>query len=63
MTLCHVYQIPQDRLCRAVFEGDETLGIARDDEAAKSGRSIYLKRILNGNRHDNFWEMGEVGPC
>lgn len=62
--LCHVYQIPQDRLYATVFEGDETLGIARDDEAAKEWEKYLPKeRILNGNRHDNFWEMGEVGPC
>lgn len=62
--LCHVYKIPQDRLYATVFEGDETLGIARDDEAAKEWEKYLPKeRILNGNRHDNFWEMGEVGPC
>lgn len=59
-----VFKIPQDRLYATVFEGDDALGIARDEEAAKEWEKYLPKEsILNGNKKDNFWEMGEVGPC
>ena len=54
---------PQD-LYVTVFEGSAEEGLARDDEAA----SYWLKHvpadhIIDGNKHDNFWEMGDTGPC
>lgn len=62
--LHEVFGIPQDRLYATVFEGDESLGIARDDEAALEWEKFLPKEsILNGSRKDNFWEMGDVGPC
>ncbi len=54
---------PKD-LYATVFEGSPEEGLSRDDEAA----SIWAKylpadHIINGNKHDNFWEMGDTGPC
>lgn len=47
-----------------VFEGDPTEGLERDDEAAKYwSKHVPADHIINGNKHDNFWEMGETGPC
>ena len=47
-----------------VFEGDATEGLERDDEAASYwAKHVPADHILNGNKHDNFWEMGETGPC
>lgn len=62
--LTEVYQIDKNRLYVTVFEGDAKENLAADEEA----RSIWKKyvaeeRILNGNKKDNFWEMGDVGPC
>ncbi|MBR4564755.1 MAG: alanine--tRNA ligase [Paludibacteraceae bacterium] len=59
-----VLKIDPSNLYATVFEGSPEEGLSRDDEAA----SIWLKHlpadhILNGNKHDNFWEMGETGPC
>ena len=59
-----VLKIDPANLYATVFEGSPEEGLSRDDEAA----SIWLKHlpadhILNGNKHDNFWEMGETGPC
>ena len=54
---------PKD-LYVTVFEGDETEGISRDDEAASYWEKHFPKNhIVNGNKHDNFWEMGDTGPC
>ncbi len=54
---------PQD-LYVTVFEGSEEEGIARDDEAAEYwAKHLPADHIINGNKHDNFWEMGETGPC
>ena len=59
-----VLKINSDRLYATVFEGDDSLGIARDEEAAQEWEKYLPKEsILNGNKKDNFWEMGEVGPC
>ena len=57
-------QIPADRLYATVFEGDASEALQRDDEAAHLWEQ-YLPagRILNGNKKDNFWEMGDSGPC
>jgi alanyl-tRNA synthetase len=57
-------KIPADRLYATVFEGDASESLQRDDEAARLWEQ-YLPagRILNGNKKDNFWEMGDSGPC
>ena len=47
-----------------VFEGDPQEGLERDNEAAKFWRKhVPENHIINGNKHDNFWEMGDTGPC
>ena len=47
-----------------VFEGSPSEGIARDDEAAQYWlKHLPADHIIDGNKHDNFWEMGETGPC
>ncbi len=47
-----------------VFEGSPEEGIARDDEAASYwSKHLPADHIINGNKHDNFWEMGDTGPC
>ena len=47
-----------------VFEGSPEDGIPRDDEAAKYwAKYLPADHIIDGNKHDNFWEMGETGPC
>lgn len=56
--------IPADRLYATVFEGAPQDQIERDQEAASFwARFLPQERILNGNKKDNFWEMGETGPC
>lgn len=53
-----------DRLYATVFEGYAPDGLERDDEAAALWeKHLPKEHIINGNRHDNFWEMGETGPC
>jgi alanyl-tRNA synthetase len=62
--LTEVYQLPKDRLYVTVFEGDTKEGLAFDQEAFDNWKLwIDEKRILNGNKKDNFWEMGDTGPC
>ena len=47
-----------------VFEGSEEEGLERDDEAAAYwAKHVPADHIINGNKHDNFWEMGDTGPC
>lgn len=47
-----------------VFEGSEEEGLKRDDEAAGYwAKHVPADHIINGNKHDNFWEMGDTGPC
>ena len=54
---------PKD-LYVTVFEGSEEEGLSRDDEAATYwAKHVPADHILNGNKHDNFWEMGDTGPC
>lgn len=56
--------IDKDRLYATVFEGDENDNIKRDEEAAKAWRKYLSKEhIIDGNKKDNFWEMGDTGPC
>jgi len=62
--LTGVLGIPTDRLYITVFEGNSAEGLPADDEArAEWQRWIDPARILNGNKKDNFWEMGDTGPC
>ncbi len=47
-----------------VFEGSDDEGLGRDDEAASYwAKHVPADHIINGNKHDNFWEMGDTGPC
>jgi len=62
--LTEVYKLDKDRLYVSVFEGDKSDGTELDTEA----KNLWLKhvpadRIILGNKKDNFWEMGETGPC
>lgn len=62
--LTEVYKLPKDRLYVTVFEGDKKEGLAFDQEAYDNWKKwIAEDRILNGNKKDNFWEMGDTGPC
>ncbi len=62
--LTEVYGLPKDQLYVTVFEGDEKEGLPKDQEAYDFWkRHIAEDRILLGNKKDNFWEMGETGPC
>src|SRR5690554_567649 len=62
--LTDVLKLDKDRLYATVFEGAPYENLERDDEAA-SYWEMYLPkdRIINGNKDDNFWEMGDTGPC
>ncbi|WP_299835154.1 alanine--tRNA ligase [uncultured Tenacibaculum sp.] len=62
--LTEVYKIPKDILYVTVFEGDEGDGTKMDQEAYDLWKQhISEDRILMGNKKDNFWEMGDQGPC
>lgn len=62
--LVEVLKLSPDRLYATVFEGSPEEGLERDNEAASYWEQFLPKeRIINGNRHDNFWEMGDTGPC
>ena len=62
--LTEVYGLPKDRLYVTVFEGDASDKLDFDQEAFDYWKEhIAEERILNGNKKDNFWEMGDVGPC
>ena len=62
--LTDVYKIPKDRLYVSVFAGDEKEGLPKDQEAYEIWKQyISEDRILLGSKKDNFWEMGETGPC
>ena len=62
--LVNVLKIDPKLLYATVFEGDERNGLSRDDEAAGFWEAHLSKdHIINGNAHDNFWEMGDTGPC
>ncbi len=62
--LTEVYKIDKDRLYVTVFEGSADDGLSFDQEAYDTWKQfIDEKRILNGNKKDNFWEMGDTGPC
>ena len=64
--LTKAWGLPKDRLYATVFEGDASDGLEPDEEAESLWREltdIDPSHISRGNRTDNFWEMGEVGPC
>jgi len=62
--LTEVYSLEKDRLYVTVFGGDEGDGLPRDNEAAGLwAQHVAADRILDGSKKDNFWEMGESGPC
>lgn len=62
--LVDVLKLNPDRLYATVFEGYSPEGLERDNEAAGYWeKHLPTSHIINGNRHDNFWEMGETGPC
>ncbi|QNJ96994.1 alanine--tRNA ligase [Constantimarinum furrinae] len=62
--LTDIYGIDKDILYVTIFEGDEAEGLERDTEAFERWKKyVPEERILNGNKKDNFWEMGEQGPC
>jgi len=62
--LTEVYKIPKDRLYVTVFEGDAKENLAFDQEAYDIwAERIDKDRIINGNKKDNFWEMGDTAPC
>jgi len=62
--LTEVYKLDKDRLYVTIFEGDEKEGLPRDEDAYIDWKKyIAVDRILLGNKKDNFWEMGDTGPC
>lgn len=62
--LTEVYKLPKDRLYVTIFEGDDAENLAKDEESKTIWEKyIASDRILLGNKKDNFWEMGDVGPC
>ena len=62
--LVNVLKIDPSILYATVFEGSPEEGLERDDEAAGYWEQYLPKdHIINGNKHDNFWEMGDTGPC
>lgn len=62
--LTKVFEIDPSKLYVTVFEGDKDDRLERDDDAAQEWEKwIAKERILNGDKKDNFWEMGATGPC
>ena len=62
--LTEVYQIDKDRLYVTIFEGDAKESLPKDEEAFTEWKKVIAEdRILLGNKKDNFWEMGDMGPC
>ena len=62
--LTEVLKLDKNRLYVTVFEGAPSEGLTRDEEAAAMWEKYIAKdRIINGNKKDNFWEMGDTGPC
>lgn len=62
--LTEVYKIPKDRLYATVFEGDEKEGIPASKIALEKWKEFLPEQqIVYGNKKDNFWEMGDTGPC
>ena len=62
--LTDVYKLGKDKLYVTIFEGDEKGGLPKDEEAYSEWKKYIAEdRILLGNKKDNFWEMGDTGPC
>ena len=62
--LVDVLKLNPDDLYVTVFEGDPSEGLERDNEAAEIWKKhVPEDHIINGSKHDNFWEMGDTGPC
>jgi alanyl-tRNA synthetase len=62
--LTDVYKLDKDRLYVTIFEGDDKEGLPKDESAFNEWKKhIAEDRILPGNKKDNFWEMGDTGPC
>jgi len=62
--LTEVYKLPKDRIYVSVFGGDEKDGVPFDQEAFDIWKTMVSEdRIILGNKKDNFWEMGDTGPC
>ncbi len=62
--LTEVYKIPKENLYVTIFEGDESENLDRDKDAYNFWKEFIAEdRIINGNKKDNFWEMGASGPC
>ena len=62
--LVDVLKLDPKDLYVTVFEGSEEENLVRDDEAASYwAKHVPADHIINGNKHDNFWEMGDTGPC
>ena len=62
--LTEVYKIDKDKIYVSVFEGSKEDNLSRDNESASVWEGLIdPNRIINGNKKDNFWEMGDTGPC
>ncbi|MDD2983569.1 MAG: alanine--tRNA ligase [Crocinitomicaceae bacterium] len=62
--LTEVYKIPKDQLYVTVFEGDDADGVPKDEESIEIWKKFIAEdRIILASKKDNFWEMGETGPC
>ena len=62
--LTEVYKIPKDRLYVTVFEGDDKDGVPKDEESYNIWKKYIAEdRIILASKKDNFWEMGDTGPC
>ncbi|MBK9523359.1 MAG: alanine--tRNA ligase [Bacteroidetes bacterium] len=62
--LTEIYKLPKDRLYVTVFEGDPKEKLSFDQESYDCWKALIAEdRILKGNKKDNFWEMGDQGPC
>ncbi len=62
--LTDVYKLDKDKLYVTIFEGDKKEGLPKDEEAYNEWKKYIAEdRILLGNKKDNFWEMGDTGPC
>lgn len=62
--LTEVFEIPKENLYATVFEGDQSDGLKKDAEAEAFWKEILpAEQVLMGDKEDNFWEMGNQGPC
>ncbi|MEM7297428.1 MAG: alanine--tRNA ligase, partial [Bacteroidota bacterium] len=62
--LTEKFELPKERFYATIFEGDESENLKRDSEAFEFWKKVLPEdRILNGSKKDNFWEMGDIGPC